>query len=210
MDSTTPNQVELLKWTSNATKSCYTLESRTCSLPPSAAVLEFGSNTLLKDDAQGEGFDSGYRVESQNCGIGSSRNLGDSGGDDKRATTPKEDANGATVTFATDISEIQQIVVELDLSFENVLLSPLVRVRNKSRDISKVIACLRKYLGNINGSNIAGKIKIMTCSSEKWCGSYKIISLHDREGWHGCMAFVATCIVTHPDLNRGMMAVTWG
>ena len=38
----------------------------------------------------------------------------------------------------------------MDLGFENVLLSPLVRICTKSRNISKELACLKKYHGDIN------------------------------------------------------------
>ncbi|XP_050142958.1 protein disulfide isomerase pTAC5, chloroplastic isoform X1 [Malus sylvestris] len=85
--------------------------------------------------------------------------------DDKRATTPKEDANGAAVTSATEITEVQQTVVkeedgtEVEVSHHRVFLLG----ENRWEDSSRLITNKKKG----SDSKTAGaSTRCLTCRGE--------------------------------------------
>ncbi|XP_009374621.2 protein disulfide isomerase pTAC5, chloroplastic isoform X4 [Pyrus x bretschneideri] len=85
--------------------------------------------------------------------------------DDKRATTPKEDANGAAVTSATEITEVQQTVVkeedgtEVEVSHHRVFLLG----ENRWEDSSRLITNKKK---GGDGKTAGASTRCLTCRGE--------------------------------------------
>ncbi|XP_068316969.1 protein disulfide isomerase pTAC5, chloroplastic isoform X1 [Pyrus communis] len=85
--------------------------------------------------------------------------------DDKRATTPKEDANGAAVTSATEITEVQQTVVkeedgtEVEVSHHRVFLLG----ENRWEDSSRLITNKKK---GGDGKTVGASTRCLTCRGE--------------------------------------------